>query len=142
MCNTGFGDGRARPSVHALTLLESWVPFSPESQALSYDCTPASGMCHAEQQHWHGGCRSHQTMVRSHLFLKAGLFQAVGCFAHKQGPGPVPFIMRDGDCEHLAICVLKAQAHPQGAIPVTRQADSHFKGGHWQIAGTLQQSRE
>lgn len=68
-CNTRFGDGCARASVCALALLESWVPFSPKSQALSYDYTPAFGMCCVEQQHWHGGCRSHQTLVRSHLFL-------------------------------------------------------------------------
>lgn len=69
------------------------------------------------------------------FLLKADSLQAVGCFAHRQGPGPVPFIMRDGDSEHLAMCVLEAQVHPQGAIPVTSQEGSHFKGVHWQIAG-------
>lgn len=69
------------------------------------------------------------------FLLKADSLQAVGCFAHRQGPGPISFIMRDGDCEHLAMCVLKAQVHPQGAIPVTSQEASHFKGVHWQIAG-------
>lgn len=74
-------------------------------------------------------------MVRSHLCLKAHLLEALGCFTHRQEPRLVSFIMRDGGCELLAMCVLKAQAHPQGPIPVTSQAASHFKGGHWQISG-------